>query len=79
MLPVITLSGLQMGGLLGGTVIIETLFNLPGVGRTLILAINQRDYPIVQFVVMLFAFQFLVVNLLVDLTYGLLDPRIRYE
>lgn len=79
LLPVITLSGMQLGGLLGGSVITETLFNLPGVGRTLIQAIEQRDYPVVQFIVMLFSFQFLVINLVVDLMYAVLDPRIRYS
>ena len=78
LLPVITLAGLQLGGLLGGTVIIETLFNLPGVGRATIQAINARDYPLVQFVVMMFATIFLTVNLAIDLIYGVLDPRIRY-
>ena len=78
LLPVITLAGLQLGGLLGGTVIIETLFNLPGVGRATIQAINSRDYPLVQFVVMMFATIFLTVNLAIDLIYGVLDPRIRY-
>ena len=78
LLPVVTLAGLQLGALLGGTVIIETLFNLPGVGRATIQAINTRDYPLVQFVVLLFATIFLTVNLTIDLAYGVLDPRIRY-
>ena len=78
LLPVVTLAGLQLGTLLGGTVIIETLFNLPGVGRATIQAINTRDYPLVQFVVLLFATIFLTVNLMIDLAYGVLDPRIRY-
>ncbi len=78
LLPVVTLAGLQLGALLGGTVIIETLFNLPGVGRATIQAINSRDYPLVQFVVLLFATIFLTVNLCIDLAYGVLDPRIRY-
>jgi peptide/nickel transport system permease protein len=78
LLPVITIVGAQIGGLLGGTVIAETLFNLPGVGRTAIDAINNRDYPLVQFIVLMYAVIFMTVNLLVDLAYGAIDPRIRY-
>jgi peptide/nickel transport system permease protein len=78
LLPVITLVGAQVGALLGGTVVSETLFNLPGVGRTAIDAINNRDYPLVQFIVLMYAVIFMFVNLLVDLAYAAIDPRIRY-
>lgn len=79
LIPVVTVVGLQAGALLGGAVITETIFALPGVGRLLVDAIFQRDFPIVQGVVLLLAVNFLVVNLLVDLTYAWLDPRIRYH
>lgn len=79
MLPVVTLTGLSVGGLLSGTVVTETLFSLPGVGRAMIDAIVNRDYPVVQFITLLFAFIYLTVNLVVDVAYGVLDPRIRYD
>lgn len=78
MIPVVTVVGLQAGYLLGGTVIIEQIFGLPGVGWTLVNAVYQRDYPVVQGTVLCFAVTFVVVNLLVDLVYLYLDPRIRY-
>ena len=71
--------GLQYGFLLGGAVVTETIFAWPGVGRLAMTAILQRDYPVVQGCVLLVAVLFVIVNLLVDLLYGLLDPRIRYE
>jgi peptide/nickel transport system permease protein len=79
LLPVVTVVGLQAGALLGGAVITETIFALPGVGRLLVDAIFQRDFPIVQGVVLFLAVNFLIVNLLVDLTYAWLDPRIRFH
>lgn len=79
MLPVVTLTGLSVGALLSGSVVTETLFTLPGVGRAMIDAIINRDYPVVQFITLMFAFIYLVVNLVIDLTYGALDPRIRYD
>jgi peptide/nickel transport system permease protein len=78
LIPVVTIVGLQAGALLGGAVITETIFALPGVGRLLVDAIFQRDFPIVQGVVLLLAVNFLVVNLVVDLAYAWLDPRIRH-
>jgi len=77
MLPVATVMGLQFGALLGGTVLIETVFNLPGIGSLLVQSITRRDYPVVQTLVMLFGCTFVVVNLLVDLSYSWLDPRIQ--
>ena len=78
LLPVITIGGTQIGFLFSGTVIIETIFNLPGVGRGLISALNSRDLPSIQVYIMYFAMIALVANLIVDLTYAWLDPRIRY-
>ena len=79
MIPVITLVGGQFGTLLAGTVIVETIFALPGMGRLTVEAILFRDYPIVQTNVMLVAVTLVTLNLLVDLTYAWLDPRIRYQ
>ncbi|GAI14095.1 unnamed protein product [marine sediment metagenome] len=79
LIPVITIIGWQVPILMGGTVIIEQIFCLPGMGRLLIDAIMMRDYTIVSGVVLLFTVGMVLINLAVDLTYGLLDPRIRYE
>src|SRR3990170_1550803 len=78
MIPVITVLGFQMGYLLGGTVVIEEIFALPGMGRLVLQAIFQRDYPVVQGVVLVVALLFVVTNLVVDLLYAWIDPRIRY-
>jgi peptide/nickel transport system permease protein len=77
-IPVITLLGTQLPLILGGTVVIETIFGLPGVGRFLFDAINQRDYPVIQGVNLLVVSTVVLVNLGVDVLYGVLDPRIRY-
>lgn len=79
MVPVVTVVGLQIGGLLGGTIITESIFVLPGIGRLLVDAIFQRDFPLVQGVVLFAALAFLLANLAVDLLYAYLDPRIRYS
>ncbi|MDO8530639.1 MAG: ABC transporter permease [Dehalococcoidia bacterium] len=79
LIPVITLMGLQFAFLLGGTVIMETIFVIPGLGRTLVESITFRDYPMVQAIVMLFAVVILVSNLFVDLVYAWLDPRISFQ
>ncbi len=76
-LPVVTLFGLQTGALVGGALVIETVFSLPGMGRFLIESIQRRDYPMVEIIILIVAFAFVTINLLVDLSYGLLDPRIR--
>ena len=76
-IPIITIVGLQFGNLLGGAVITETIFSWPGIGRLAIQSIYSRDYPIVQSVVFMTAVMFVVLNLLVDVAYGILDPRIR--
>ena len=78
LLPVVTVAGLQIGGLFSGAVVIETIFNLPGVGRGLIQGVFTRDLPLIEAYVMYFAVVALVANLFVDLTYAWLDPRIRY-
>ena len=77
-IPVVTVLGVQFGALLGGTVVIEVIFGLPGVGRLVIDAISARDYPMLQGTVLFIATMFALLNLLVDLTYAYLDPRIRY-
>src|SRR5882724_549893 len=79
MLPVITLIGTEFAFLIGGLVVTETVFTLNGVGRFLVDAVAHRDYPVVQALIFLIAFGFVVVNLLVDLTYAWFDPRIRYR
>jgi peptide/nickel transport system permease protein len=79
LIPVVTIVGLQIGGLLGGTVITETIFALPGIGRLIVDSIFRRDFPLVQGAVLFVAVAFLVTNLLVDLLYAFLDPRIRYQ
>lgn len=79
LIPVVTLSGVEFGYLLGGAVIVEQIFALPGLGRLTLDAISQRDYALVEGAVLFVAFNFLVVNLLVDLAYVALDPRIRLD
>lgn len=79
MLPVITLIGTEFAFLIGGLVVTETVFTLNGVGRFVVDAVAHRDYPVVQALVFLIAFSFVIVNLLVDLTYAWFDPRIRYH
>jgi peptide/nickel transport system permease protein len=79
LIPVVTVVGLQYGFLLGGAVVTETIFAWPGVGRLAMTAILQRDYPVVQGCVLLVAVLFVLINLAVDLLYGWIDPRIRYE
>ncbi len=79
LLPAITLIGLLIGGFLGGSVITESIFGLPGMGTLAITAIQTRDYPMIQGVVLVVSAIYLVVNLLVDITYGFVNPRIRYE
>jgi len=79
LIPVVTVLGLQLGTLIGGAVITEYVFALPGVGRLVVDAVFARDYPLVQGVVLLIAAGFIATNLVVDLLYGLIDPRIRYR
>lgn len=79
LVPIITLIGMQIGSLLGGAVIIEQIFSLPGLGQMTLTAINQRDYPVVQGCVLFIAFVYVMVNLITDLLYAYIDPRISYD
>jgi peptide/nickel transport system permease protein len=76
--PIVTVIGIGIALLIGGAVVTETVFAIPGIGRLTVDAILRRDYPVIQGVVLLFSFVYVIVNLLVDLTYTILDPRIRY-
>ncbi|WP_096190408.1 ABC transporter permease subunit [Evansella halocellulosilytica] len=77
MISVVTITGLQFGFLLGGSVVVETVFSFPGMGRLLIDSIAFRDYPVIQALLLLFSVQFILVNLLVDILYSVLNPKIR--
>ena len=79
MVPIVTVGGLEFGALMAGAVITETVFTWPGIGSLLVTSILARDYPVVQGAVLLIAITFIFVNLLVDLVYGFIDPRIRYD
>jgi peptide/nickel transport system permease protein len=79
LIPIVTVAGLQVGILLGGTVVVEEVFTLPGVGRLVLWSIYQRDYPLTQSTILFIATMFMAINLFVDLLYGYLDPRIRYS
>jgi peptide/nickel transport system permease protein len=78
-LPIVTVLGMQLGALLAGAVITETIFSWPGVGQLTIDAIQKRDYPVVQACVLLISLTYVLINLLTDLTYAFLDPRVRLE
>ncbi|WP_342567038.1 ABC transporter permease [Psychrobacillus sp. FSL K6-4046] len=78
-IPVLTVVGLQMGLLLGGAILTETIFGWPGIGRYIYDAIQYRDYPVIQSGILVVAFIFVMINLLVDILYGLIDPRIKYD
>lgn len=79
LMPVLTLAGMGFGFILGGAVLIETVFNIPGLGRLAVQATMNKDYPYVQAVTLMIAFSVIMANLLVDIAYGWIDPRIRYE
>jgi ABC-type dipeptide/oligopeptide/nickel transport system permease component len=79
LIPIVTVAGLQIGILLGGTVVVEEVFTLPGVGRLVLWSIYQRDYPLTQSTILFVAVMFMAINLVVDLLYAYLDPRIRYS
>jgi peptide/nickel transport system permease protein len=76
--PIVTIVGIGFASLIGGAVVTESVFAIPGLGRLTVDAILRRDYPVIQGVVLLFSFAYVIVNLLVDLLYTLFDPRIRY-
>lgn len=79
LIPILTVAGLAFANLLGGSVAIEVVFNYPGIGRGLMTAITRRDYPVVQAVVLLVGVIYMIINLLIDLSYAVVDPRVRYE
>jgi glutathione transport system permease protein len=79
MIPVITMMGLQFGFLLGGSIVVEKVFNWPGLGRLLVDSVEMRDYPVIQAEVLLFSLEFIVINLVVDLLYAAINPAIRYK
>ena len=79
LIQVVTILGLQIGGLLSGSVITETIFSIPGMGRLLVDSIAYRDYPAIQGLLMIFSLQYVLINLLVDLLYGVINPKIRYD
>lgn len=79
LVPLLTVVGVQLGYLLGGAVVIEAIFNIPGIGLTILNAVLRRDYPVVQAVTILMAVGFVVINTIIDISYGFLDPRIRRE
>jgi peptide/nickel transport system permease protein len=79
LIPIVTIIGLQFGAVLTGTIITETIFAWPGLGRLLIQSISFRDYPLVQGCILFIAVTYVAMNLLTDLTYGFLDPRIRFD
>jgi peptide/nickel transport system permease protein len=76
--PIVTVIGIGIALLIGGAVVTESVFAIPGLGRLTIDAILRRDYPVIQGIVLLFSFLYVLVNLMVDVTYTLVDPRIRY-
>jgi glutathione transport system permease protein len=79
LIPVVTMMGLQFGFLLGGSIVVEKVFNWPGLGRLLVDAVDMRDYPVIQALVLLFSLEFIVINLVVDVLYGFINPAIRYR
>jgi glutathione transport system permease protein len=79
LIPVVTMMGLQFGFLLGGSIVVETVFNWPGLGRLLVDAVGMRDYPVIQTLVLLFSLEFILINLVVDVLYGFINPTIRYK
>lgn len=79
MIPVVTMMGLQFGFLLGGSIVVEVVFNWPGLGRLLVDSVSMRDYPVIQAEVLLFSFEFIVINLIVDVLYAVINPTIRFR
>src|SRR5215831_4634183 len=79
LIPVITMMGLQFGFLLGGSIVVEKVFNWPGLGRLLVDSVDMRDYPVIQALVLLFSLEFILINLIVDVLYGIINPVIRYR
>ncbi len=79
LIPVVTMMGLQFGFLLGGSIVVEVVFNWPGLGRLLVDAVDMRDYPVIQALVLLFSLEFILINLIVDVLYAVINPTIRYR
>jgi glutathione transport system permease protein len=79
LIPVVTMMGLQFGFLLGGSIVVEVVFNWPGMGRLLVDSVEMRDYPVIQAEVLLFSLEFILINLVVDVLYAVINPTIRYE
>lgn len=79
LIEIVTVAGLQIGGLLSGSVMAETVFSIPGLGRLLVDSINLRDYKVVQALLLFFALEYIVINLIVDLLYGVINPKVRYD
>jgi glutathione transport system permease protein len=79
LIPVVTMMGLQFGFLLGGSIVVEVVFNWPGLGRLLVDAVDMRDYPVIQGLVLLFSLEFILINLIVDVLYAVINPTIRYR
>lgn len=79
LIPVVTMMGLQFGFLLGGSIVVEAVFNWPGLGRLLVDSVQMRDYPVIQTLVLLFSLEFILINLVVDVLYGFINPTIRYK
>lgn len=79
LIPIITMVGLQFGFLLGGSIVVESVFSWPGVGRLLVDSVSYRDYPVIQALILLFSLQFIFINLLVDVLYAFANPEIRYK
>jgi glutathione transport system permease protein len=79
LIPVVTMMGLQFGFLLGGSIVVEVVFNWPGMGRLLVDAVDMRDYPVIQGLVLLFSLEFVLINLIVDVLYAVINPTIRYR
>ncbi len=79
MIPVVTMMGLQFGFLLGGSIVVEVVFNWPGLGRLLVDSVQMRDYPVIQAEVLLFSLEFILINLIVDMLYAVINPAIRFK
>lgn len=79
LIPVVTMMGLQFGFLLGGSIVVEVVFAWPGMGNLLIDSVNMRDYPVIQGLILLFSLEFILINLVVDVLYGFINPTIRYK
>ena len=79
LIPIVTMMGLQFGFLLGGSIVVEVVFNWPGMGRLLVDAVDMRDYPVIQTEVLLFSLEFILINLVVDILYAVINPTIHYK